>query len=206
MSTIDLKEIKFKELSAAVVALNNSECFKGKEKIATVGVSKIALVEAFLAAVENVPDNEKGEWTGPQVAGNYYNKIVVVEDPGVIVEVIEKDEESENEIKEIVQTEDILLSNEISEPKSLNVLQKIDNPKKNEVPGIIASILEFIKKGPITKNVILEKLVDRFPEKDSRKMNKTISAQIGGKKRPVRMEKEKNIVFIIDENGFSIKQ
>ena len=99
-----------------------------------------------------------------------------------------------------------MLSNEISEPKSLNVLQKIDNPKKNEVPGIIASILEFIKKGPITKNVILEKLVDRFPEKDSRKMNKTISAQIGGKKRPVRMEKEKNIVFIIDENGFSIKQ
>lgn len=205
MSTIDLKEIKFKELSAAVVALNNSECFKGKEKIATVGVSKIALVEAFLAAVENVPDNEKGEWTGPQVAGDYYNKIVVVEDPGVIVEVIEKDED-EVETKEIIQTEDILLSNEISEPKSLNVLQKIDNPKKNEVPGIIASILEFIKKGPITKNVILEKLVDRFPEKDSRKMNKTISAQIGGKKRPVRMEKEKNIVFIIDENGFSIKQ
>ena len=104
MSTIDLKEIKFKELSAAVTALNKSECFKDKEKIQIVGISKIELVESFLKAVESVPDDEKGEWTGPKEAGDYYNKIVVVEEEEV-VEVIEEDEESENEIKEIIQTE-----------------------------------------------------------------------------------------------------
>ena len=134
MSTIDLKEIKFKELSAAVVALNNSECFKGKEKIATVGVSKIALVEAFLAAVENVPDNEKGEWTGPQVAGDYYNKIVVVEDPGAIVEVVEKDVESENETEEIAQTEEDTL------------FSKIEDHELVEHPGIIAKEIPKVKK------------------------------------------------------------
>ena len=135
MSTIDLKEIKFKELSAAVVALNNSECFKGKEKIATVGVSKIALVEAFLAAVENVPDNEKGEWTGPEAAGDYYNKIVVVEDSGV-VEVTEKEDGPQNEIKEIIQTEeDPFLSNEVS-----------DECPVDKQTGIVAKEISKVKK------------------------------------------------------------
>lgn len=110
MSTIDLKEIKFKELSAAVVALNNSECFKGKEKIATVGVSKIALVEAFLAAVENVPDNEKGEWTGPEAAGDYYNKIVIAENE--VVDTVEKEEEPievvEEENAEAIETVEVV--------------------------------------------------------------------------------------------------
>ena len=165
MSTIDLKEIKFKELSAAVVALNNSECFKGKEKIATVGVSKIALVEAFLAAVENVPDNEKGEWTGPQVAGNYYNKIVVVEDPGVIVEVIEKDEESENEIKEIVQTEEDILLSKIEIPEACEKVAKKDNKKEVKKKGQLSEKATFVKDLILKEKYTREEIYDLFIKK-----------------------------------------
>ena len=79
--------------------------------------------------------------------------------------------------------------------------------KKQSGPGVIASILEFIQesKEGISKLQIVEKLAKRFPDRDANSMAKTVNAQIGGKKSPRRMEKEKGIVFNIDEDLYSIK-
>lgn len=79
---------------------------------------------------------------------------------------------------------------------------------KDSGPGVIASILEFItksgKKG-ITKEEIGEKLTARFPERESVAMMKTINAQIGGKKSPTRMEREKAVEFAIKNDKYGIK-
>ena len=82
---------------------------------------------------------------------------------------------------------------------------KKSKPKK---PGVIASILEFIdKSGPISKNQIHKRLVKRFPDRNPDSMKKTIACQITGKKRPLRMEKEKGVKFDIDKDGcYSLKK
>ena len=71
--------------------------------------------------------------------------------------------------------------------------------KANKPPGIIASILEFVKasKTPISQESIHVALVDRFPDKDPAGMMKTVKAQLGGKSQPTRMEKEKGVEFEI---------
>lgn len=65
-----------------------------------------------------------------------------------------------------------------------------------EGPGIIASILEFVKAGPISKDDILSKLVKRFPDRESKAMKSTIGIQLGG-----RLAKEKKVVIQKDDNG-----
>lgn len=69
--------------------------------------------------------------------------------------------------------------------------------KANKPPGVIASILEFVKgsKTPITQNEVLDQLCERFPDRSRESMNKTVKAQLGGKQQPTRMEKEKKVVF-----------
>jgi hypothetical protein len=77
---------------------------------------------------------------------------------------------------------------------------------KNE-PGIIASILEFISASEgIQISKIHEKLIARFADRDSKAMLKTIKAQIGGKKRPCRMEREKKVTFNIVDGKYSVKK
>lgn len=72
-------------------------------------------------------------------------------------------------------------------------------------PGVIASILDLIKKnGPVTRETILDEMTERFPERDPKAMNKTIQAQIGGKKSPTRMEKEKDVEFVIKDGKYSL--
>jgi hypothetical protein len=92
---------------------------------------------------------------------------------------------------------------------------KKDAPKKAKKVGVIASILEFIEKAPakgINNEQLLAKLVKRFPDKAEDSMRNTIRAQVMGGKRPVRMEKEKNVTFniVIDDKKktktFSIKK
>lgn len=70
---------------------------------------------------------------------------------------------------------------------------KNDTPKK---PGVITSILDIIKKGPQTKESIIDKLVFLFPEREAKAMKKTVNAQLGTK-QPNRMEQEKNVFMII---------
>lgn len=80
-------------------------------------------------------------------------------------------------------------------------------PAVEKGPGVIATILELItKKGPISQEKIVDALVAKFPDREKESMTKTVRAQIGGKKRPLRMETEKKVKFEIDDKGrYSLK-
>ncbi len=81
----------------------------------------------------------------------------------------------------------------------------VEKSVETKGPGVISSILEIIRtKGPVTKEAILDELCKRFPDRKKESMNKTIQAQIGGKKSPTRMEKEKKIKFVIKDDKYSL--
>lgn len=83
-------------------------------------------------------------------------------------------------------------------------MEKKTEVKVEKGPGVIATILETIKSGPQTQASIIDKLVFAFPEREVEAMKKTVAAQIGSyKKQPTRMEKEKNVRFLItlDDKG-----
>jgi hypothetical protein len=76
-----------------------------------------------------------------------------------------------------------------------------------EGPGVIKHIIACVGKGNMTQSKILDSLCKQFPDRDREKMSHTIKCQIGGKKRPLRIEREKNITIAISEDGiYSIKK
>ena len=77
VKTIEIEKIKFKELATAIKVLNESGLLE--EKIATVGKSKDELVKLFIGAVQAVPDDAEGNWTGPAAVAEYYQSIVVTD-------------------------------------------------------------------------------------------------------------------------------
>ena len=80
--------------------------------------------------------------------------------------------------------------------------------KTKKGPGVIDSILEFIKKSSkkgITKEEILEKLTERFPDRPAKGMAHTINAQIGGKQSPCRLERTKDVQLKVKNGKYSIK-
>lgn len=97
---------------------------------------------------------------------------------------------------------------------SASTKKKAPEKKKEKKVGVIATIFNTIagSKNGVTKAQILAKLKKAFPDRNEASMAKTINAQIGSSKRPVRMEREKNVTFIITENDdkekrkYSLKQ
>jgi hypothetical protein len=82
-------------------------------------------------------------------------------------------------------------------------------PKAEKGPGVIETILDIIgTKGPITREALLVELASRFPARDSERMKKTVQAQLGGKKHPCRMERERGVIFKIaaSDGAFSIEK
>ncbi len=82
-------------------------------------------------------------------------------------------------------------------------------PKKasSDGPGVIGSILEFIQEAPktgISIENIHAKLIERFPDRQAEAMLKTVKAQVGGKKSPCRMEREKKVTFKITNGQYSL--
>lgn len=71
--------------------------------------------------------------------------------------------------------------------------------------GVIATIFNAISAKEVTEAQILAKLKKSFPEKVDTSMMNTIRAQIGSNKRPVRMEKEKNVTFVINVSKKGVK-
>jgi hypothetical protein len=74
---ISMEMIKFKQLSAAVKILNDSKLLP--KPIMTVGQTKELIVKAFVDAVQSIPDDKDGNWTGPVEVATYYSEIVVPE-------------------------------------------------------------------------------------------------------------------------------
>ena len=84
------------------------------------------------------------------------------------------------------------------QPKKAAKTSKAKEPKK---PGVIATILSSITSKPITEEGILKKLVKALPEREEASLANTIKAQIGTNKRPVRMERERDIEFVVELNA-----
>lgn len=92
----------------------------------------------------------------------------------------------------------------IAKTKKEKTVKKVASKKeaapKNEVGHRVGSSLDLIyqcfkeKKG-MSKVDILEKLQEKFPERDPEKMKRTLSLQIS------RMPKEKDFKLIKDEQG-----
>lgn len=75
---------------------------------------------------------------------------------------------------------------------------------KNGAPGIIESIIEFLRTGtsgrPLTKDEVLKRLTKRFPDRSADAMKTTISIQI-----PSRIKSDRGIVVRKNENGYWIE-
>lgn len=181
-------EVKFKDLREAVVALNESGLVPTKIKL--VGAAKEEILKNFMAAVAGIEDVD-GKFPGPKAALTLYNDIVEQEEKAV--KAAEKAAEKPKEQKAPKEKKE----------KKVKFAKEPKLGKEEKGPGVIASILEFIKEeGPITKAAILEKLAERFPERAIDQMKKTVAVQLGG--TPCRMEKERGVSFIVDKEAGTI--
>jgi hypothetical protein len=78
---------------------------------------------------------------------------------------------------------------------------KVAKSKEEKKPGVIATIVELIKAGPITKEQIVKQLAKRFPDRDAESMAKTVNVQIPG-----RIAKEKNLKLVeVEGKGWKVK-
>jgi len=110
---------------------------------------------------------------------------------------LEEEEERENENLKKQATNAKKPSKAQQNGKKRGAPQKAGGP---DGPGIIGSIVEFVKKAtpekPITKKEIVAKLAKRFPEKDPEGMEKTVNVQV-----PNRIKKEKGINIVRHPEG-----
>lgn len=74
-------------------------------------------------------------------------------------------------------------------------------PKEPKGPGVIASIVEFLGKGPITKEAIVKLLAKRFPNRDAEGMAKTVNVQL-----PNRIAREQGIKVVVTDEGYALKK
>ena len=142
--------------------------------------------ERLLQKVENISKLMDG---GTTLTGNQkklYKSILAAQKDEEEIELVDSPEEEADEDEGGGDDE------EVEEKKPAK--KKGTAPKKagNGGPGVIGSICEFLSKAtekkPLTKAAILDKLCERFPDRDRDSMSKTVGVQI-----PARMAKEKGV-------------
>lgn len=88
-----------------------------------------------------------------------------------------------------------------AKPVKAKAAKKATEPKAPKGPGVIATIVEVLKKGkPVTKEAILAVLVKRFPDRDADSMGKTINVQV-----PNRIAKEQKVTVEKTDKGYVIR-
>jgi len=105
------------------------------------------------------------------------------------------------EVKEkSVWDDDVEIREEIKEAVAKEI--KAKTKAKTKKPGVIQTIFNTIEKAdkPVSEAQILAVLRKAFPEREVTAMTRTIKCQIGAKKQPTRMERERKVKFIIGEN------
>lgn len=114
----------------------------------------------------------------------------------------------ENTIKRMKKSNSETLLKKLVSPKATAIekaaIRKVLKERKVDIPkikrvGVIQSIFNTIDKKPITFEGILLLLSKSFPDKNAKSMMNTIKAQIGTKKQPTRMERERKVTFVFTE-------
>lgn len=77
--------------------------------------------------------------------------------------------------------------------------EDVKTKKTDKKPGVVATIVELLENGPITKEKAVEKLAKKFPERDPDKMATTFSIQLN------RIPKERGVSIEKSEKGYVIK-
>jgi len=118
-------------------------------------------------------------------------------------------EASAKAVKQLVEVEKSKLtkltaSDIIPKPRIASNKPKI---KKDKKPGVFAEILNCVKSSDevgVNFEDILTHLMEKFPERNPKSMYSTMRSQLGGKKRPLRFEKEQKIELSItqDKEGY----
>lgn len=141
-------------LKEAVKALNESGLIEKKIKLVAV---KMADVEKnFLEAVNSIPEESEAEI--PDMVVEVFNTLVKEKDLPIEEPVPVKSAKKEK----------------VSKPKA----DKPKKEKKDKGPGVIATIKSQLAKGPITKEKLLNKLVELFPDRPESGMGRTINVQL----------------------------
>jgi hypothetical protein len=192
---IELSKVKAKEIKEAITVLNDSGLLDRNIQIK--GRKARSLAISFCKAVEKLDDDGKLDDL-PSEAFEYYGSIV----PGDDDTEEETEEETEPKAKEKAKAK--------AKAKPEKPAEKVAGRKATPTAkiGVIGTILKTIQEnGPVTRKQIMTKLKRSFPDRDEDKMSKTMMCQIGGKKRPLRLEREKKIKFDIDDAGkYTIKE
>ena len=179
---------------------------KGKEE----DVQELA--DIYIAAVNTLTDDEISE----DVA-KFYNDLGDEMDAGTLVEkeeveekVVEKkeDKKSDEKIEKKKEDKKASVKKEVkketvkAEKKPEKVVEKkVEKKKDKKKVGIIATIIEVLKKGtPIKKEKIVELLTKKFPDRQVKGMASTVSIQLGG-----RLAKDKGLKIQSTDKGYFIK-
>jgi len=159
-------------------------------KIKVVAIKEQDLAEMFMSACESIPESLEDHI--PDVVCEIYNALVEEQENKDTAGAREPAPQADARSHKSRATK----KPAVQEAKTAHKTKRTGNLG----PGIIASIYEFISHGPVSKEEIVEKLKERFPDRDLDKMAKTVTAQVSGKK-PCRMERERGVLFITDNDG-----
>lgn len=179
------EEFDFDKLKAAVKELNESGLISKKVNI--VGIKRLnmeaELTKRFLDAIEKIPEEDTQKMPD-----------TVYEMNNTFIDILDGNDGKNGDNPEKIEKKKI--------EKKVGEKNKKEVTKKSNKLGVIVTIFNIIKdEGPINKDVILTKLAKKFIDRDPDKMKNTIQIQIGGKKRPLRMEREKKVKFEINEDN-----
>jgi hypothetical protein len=174
------------------------------------------LADTYIAAVNTLSDDEI-----PEDVAKFYNELgdeidaqtLIEKEEDVVVEVEKKpakeDKKKETKkstvkkevAKEVKKTTVAEIVKEKDKKSPVKAVEKKVEKKEAKKVGIIATIIEILKKGtPIKKEKIIEILAKKFPDRPVKGMTSTISIQLGG-----RLAKDKGLKIQSTDKGYFIK-
>lgn len=174
-------------------------------------LEKAVLVQEFINQFKEEEDDEMiAKIT--EIVGEIGETAIPISSESVLDEILALCSDSTSDDKEENTLEEEKEGGEVNDNKEEAVVIKKEKKEKLTVakkekktntekgPGVISSILEFIKEAPYNRIEILAKLKTRFPDRDEESMSKTLKIQIEGKS-PTRLEKEKNVKLTVAGEG-----
>ena len=151
-------EVSYKELRAAVNALNES---KLAEPIKIVGIQKDIILKNFKDVVNSIPDNAEGKFPGPPEVLKFYNDLLDAEEEFAKKNTPPPEQKKEEKEKKTEGT----AKGESPEEKK----EKTSTGEKKEGIGYMARNL--IKTTSLSNQEIFEKIKEKFPNGNTKISN-----------------------------------